>query len=176
MKDVQSKTQDNLRTAFLRESGAFMDYTFYAEQAKADGYEQIAKVFTQFATNEQAHAKVWFQLFHGIAGTEDNLIDSIDLENHERTVMYLEFSKVARQEGFNDIADLFDGVADIEKEHEKVYKTLLENVQNNKVFKNEKEVIWQCQNCGHEHKGKNAPQKCPICSSAQAFFSIKQQN
>ena len=172
MKDKKSKTQENLQTAYLRESGAFNEYTFYAEQAKKDGYEQISKIFTQFAMNEQAHAKVWFKLFHGIAGTEDNLKDAADLENFERTVLYADFAKTAREEGFNDIAEIFDGVAAIERQHEEKYKQLLECVKNDKCFSSEKEVWWQCSNCGHRHKGLTAPEKCPVCSHPQAFFAV----
>ena len=118
-----SKTKDNLMTAFMRESGASNEYYFYAEQAKKDGYEDIAKTFSLFADNEKAHSKVWFKLFHGIAGTEDNLKDAADLENYERKVLYAEFAKTAREEGFEDIAKLFDGVAAIERQHEEQYRT-----------------------------------------------------
>ncbi|MBQ3492831.1 MAG: rubrerythrin family protein [Clostridia bacterium] len=172
MKDKQTKTQENLMTAFLRESGAFNEYTFYAEQAKKDGYEQIYRIFTQFASNEQAHAKVWFKLFHTIAGTEENLKDSADLENFERTVLYSEFAKTAREEGFEDIAKLFDGVAAIERQHEEKYKELLEQVKNKKVFESQQETWWQCSNCGHRHKGFTPPEKCPVCSHPIAFFSV----
>ncbi len=175
MKLSESKTQKNLMTAFLRESGAFNEYTFYAEQAKTEGYEQIYNVFTKFAGNEQAHAKVWFKLFHNIAGTEENLKDAADLENYERTVMYSDFAKVAREEGFNDIADLFDKVAEVEKDHETVYKTLHEKVQNGCVFCCEEEVVWECGNCGHTVKGKTPPEKCPLCSHPKAYFAIKNQ-
>ena len=173
MKDKNSKTQENLMTAFLRESGAFNEYTWYAEQAKKDGFEQISKVFTQFASNEQAHAKIWFKLFHGISGTEDNLKDSADLENYERTVLYKEFARVAREEGFDDVAEIFDGVSAIERQHEQRYKALFEKVKKGEVFESEKEVVWECSNCGHTHKGLNPPQVCPVCSHPQAFFAIK---
>ncbi len=172
MKLKDSKTYQNLMTAFLRESGAYNEYTFYAEQAKKDGYEEIYNVFTQFADNEQAHSKIWFKLFHGIAGTEENLKDAADLENYERSVLYAEFAKVAREEGYEDIAMLFDGVATIERQHEEEYKTLLQKVKNNTMFVEKQEVSWKCNNCGHIHKGKEPPEKCPICSHPKAFFSV----
>ena len=174
MKLEESKTQKNLMTAFLRESGAFNEYTFYAEQAKQEGYEQIYNVFTKFAGNEQAHAKVWFKLFHNIADTEANLKDSADLENFERTVLYSDFAKEAREEGFDDIAKLFDEVALVEKAHEETYKTLLEKVKNGCVFESKQEVVWECGNCGHTLKGKTPPEKCPLCSHPKAYFAIKQ--
>lgn len=176
MKLKDSKTQQNLMTAFLRESGAYNEYTFYAQQAKKDGYEQIYNIFTQFADNEQAHSKIWFKLFHGIAGTEQNLKDAADLENYERTVLYSEFAKVAREEGFPDIAELFDGVAVIERQHEETYKCLLNKVKTDTVFVSEKEVVWKCNNCGHTHKGKTPPETCPVCSHPKAFFQIMQEN
>lgn len=167
-----SKTKNNLMTAFLRESGATNEYYFYAEQAKTDGYEEIAKVFTLFSENEKAHSKVWFKLFHKIAGTEENLKDAADLENYERSVLYSEFAATAREEGFEDIAKLFDGVAAIERQHEEQYKTFYEKVKNGCVFESQKEVVWKCANCGHTHKGKTPPEKCPVCSHPKAFFSI----
>ncbi len=172
MKLKDSKTYQNLMTAYLRESGAYNEYTFYAEQAKADGFEAIYNTFTQFANNEQAHSKVWFKLFHGIAGTEDNLKDAADLENYERTVLYSEFANVAREEGFPDIAFLFDEVATIEHQHEEEYKRLMQKVKNKTMFSEEKEVSWKCNNCGHIHKGKTAPETCPVCSHPQSFFEI----
>ena len=175
MKDSKSKTQENLMTAFLRESGAFNEYTFYAQQAKKDGYEQIYNTFTQFAENEQAHAKVWFKLFHGISSTLDNLKDAADLEHFERTVLYSDFAKTAREEGFDDIADIFDGVATIERQHEEVYKQLLDKVKNDKIFTSEQPVTWKCLNCGHTHNGLTAPETCPVCSHPQAFFTIQPQ-
>ena len=172
MKLKDSKTYQNLMTAYLRESGAYNEYTFYAEQAKKDGYEVIYNIFTQFADNEQAHSKIWFKLFHGISNTEENLVDAADLENYERTVLYSDFAKVAREEGYEDIANLFDGVAAIERQHEQVYKTLAEKVKTDTMFKDKKEVWWKCNNCGHLHKGLEAPQTCPVCSHPQAFFGI----
>ncbi len=170
----ESKTFQNLQTAFLRESGAFNEYTFYAEQAKEEGFEEIYNTFTNFAANEQAHAKVWFKLFHAISSTEDNLVDAADLENFERTKLYLEFSKVAEQEGYSDIAILFKEVAKIEKEHEEVYRNLANQVKNCTVFCKEQKKTWQCLNCGHEHVGECAPETCAVCSHPKAFFKVKQ--
>ena len=171
----QSRTKDNLMTAFLRESGAALEYGFYAEQAKVDGYQQISNTFNKFAENERAHAKVWFKLFHGIADTEENLKDSMDLENYERTKLYAEFAKVAEEEGFMDIKKLFDGVAAIERQHEQTYKMLFEKVQNDEVFSSENEVWWQCLNCGHLHKGLEPTETCPVCSHPKAYFTISQK-
>ena len=168
MKDKKCRTQQNLMTAFLRESAAFNEYTFYAIQAKKEGYQDIFNLFNQFAMNEQAHAKIWFDLFHGLSDTKDNLTDSADLENYERTVMYSEFSKVAREEGYSDIAELFDKVAEIEAGHEKKYKELSVLVKNKEVFVKKSETTWQCLNCGHIYVGKSAPETCPVCSHPQA--------
>ena len=172
MKLKDSKTYQNLMNAYLRESGAYNEYTFYAEQAKKDGYEVIYNIFTQFADNEQAHSKIWFKLFHGIASTEENLVDAADLENYERSVLYSDFAKVAREEGYEDIASLFDGVSAIERQHEETYRSLAEKVKKDQMFSSKKEVWWKCNNCGHLHKGLSAPQVCPVCSHPQAFFGI----
>lgn len=172
MKLENSKTKENLQTAFLREGGAFCEYTFYAEQSKQDGFEQIYKIFTQFAENEKAHAKIWFKLFHGIASTQDNLIDSADLEKHERTVMYAGFAKTAREEGFEDIATLFEQVGEIEGLHEERFRTLYEQVKTDKIFSASQKVEWQCANCGFVYLGKNPPEKCPVCSHPKAYFAV----
>lgn len=168
-----SKTRENLEKAFFRESGAFNEYTFFAEQAKAEGYEDIYNTFTQFALNEQAHAKIWFKLFHGIEDTEKNLLDAEETEHFERTKLYSGFSKTAYEEGFDDIAALFEGVAKIENTHENTYKQLKEKVKNNKIFSSDSEEYWICLNCGHIEKGKKAPEKCPVCSHPISYFKIK---
>lgn len=172
MKFSDSKTKENLFTAYLRESGAYNEYYFYAQQAKKEGYEEIYNIFTKFANNEQAHAKIWFKLFHTIAGTKDNLLDAADTENFERTVLYSEFAKTADKEGFSDIAKLFRGVAEIEHHHENVYRCLAKNIDKKLVFEKEQETTWQCLNCGHIHVGKSAPQTCEVCSHPQAFFAV----
>ena len=170
MKLEDSNTIKNLRTAFLAESGAMNEYNFFATQAKNDGFEYVAKTLNAFALNEKAHAEIWFKLYHGLAGTTDNLRSSAELENYERTVMYAEFADVARQEGFNDIADLFDGVAKIEGAHEQTYNELKGQIDGNKMFTGTKDTVWKCANCGHIHTGKNPPEKCPVCSHPKAFF------
>ena len=166
-----SKTKENLMKAYLRESGAYNEYTFYAEQAKKDGYEKVYNIFTQFADNEKAHAKIWFKLFHGISCTQDNLKDAADTEHFERTELYNQFAKTAREEGHEDIAILFEGVAKIEGQHEDEYLRLLEKVKGDKMFKSKKEVQWKCLNCGHTHIALEPPKVCPVCSHPQAFFT-----
>ena len=168
-----SKTEQNLMTAFAGESQAHVKYTYYQSQAKKDGYVQISKYFEETARNEREHAKIWFKLLHdGIAETTVNLQDAADGEHYEWTDMYKKFAEEAREEGFNKIAYLFDGVAAIEKHHEERYLALLNNIESGKVFKREGEVVWQCDNCGHIHVGAQAPSICPVCDHPQAHFQI----
>ena len=172
-----SKTEANLMTAFAGESQARNKYTFYASKAKKDGYVQIANLFEETANNEKEHAKLWFKLLHwGIGDTVDNLKDAAAGENYEWTDMYAGFAKTAREEGFDHIADLFEGVAKIEKEHEARYLKLVENLENGLVFSRDGDVIWQCSNCGHIVIGKKAPEVCPVCAHPQAYFQIKAEN
>ncbi len=173
-----TKTEANLMAAFAGESQARNKYTYYASKAKKDGYEQIAQLFTETANNEKEHAKIWFKLLHDgeIPSTIENLTDAANGENYEWTEMYAEFAKVAREEGFNHIAYLFEGVAKIEKAHEERYRKLLENVEGGLVFSRDGDTIWECSNCGHIHIGKTAPQICPICTHPQAYFKIKETN
>ena len=172
-----SKTEANLMTAFAGESQARNKYTFYASKAKKDGYVQIANLFEETANNEKEHAKLWFKLLHGSIGdTVDNLKDAAAGENYEWTDMYAGFAKTAREEGFDHIADLFEGVAKIEKEHEARYLKLVENLENGLVFSRDGDVIWQCSNCGHIVIGKKAPEVCPVCAHPQAYFQIKAEN
>ena len=172
-----SKTEANLMTAFAGESQARNKYTFYASKAKKDGYVQIANLFEETANNEKEHAKLWFKLLHGgIGDTVDNLKDAAAGENYEWTDMYAGFAKTAREEGFDHIADLFEGVAKIEKEHEARYLKLVENLENGLVFSRDGDVIWQCSNCGHIVIGKEAPEVCPGCAHPQAYFQIKAEN
>ena len=172
-----SKTEANLMTAFAGESQARNKYTFYASKAKKDGYVQIANLFEETANNEKEHAKLWFKLLHGgIGDTVDNLKDAAAGENYEWTDMYAGFAKTAREEGFDHIADLFEGVAKIEKEHEARYLKLVENLENGPVFSRDGDVIWQCSNCGHIVIGKKAPEVCPVCAHPQAYFQIKAEN
>ena len=172
-----SKTEANLMTAFAGESQARNKYTFYASKAKKDGYVQIANLFEETANNEKEHAKLWFKLLHGgIGDTVDNLKDAAAGENYEWTDMYAGFAKTAREEGFDHIADLFEGVAKIEKVHEARYLKLVENLENGLVFSRDGDVIWQCSNCGHIVIGKKAPEVCPVCAHPQAYFQIKAEN
>ena len=171
-----SKTEANLWTAFAGESQARNKYTYYASKAKKEGYEQIADLFLETANQEKEHAKMWFKLIHGIAGTAENLADAANGENDEWTDMYPRMAKEAREEGFTEIAELFEGVAKIEKVHEEKYKKLLENIEKGIVFSRDGDTVWQCRNCGHVHVGKQAPEICPVCDHPQAHFEIKKTN
>ena len=173
-----SKTEKNLMEAFAGESQARNKYTYFASKAKKEGYEQIAAIFQETADNEKEHAKLWFKLLNGgeIATTEENLKAAAEGENYEWTDMYERMAKEAREEGFDHIAFLFDGVAKIEKEHEERYKKLLENVKDGKVFEAGEIKIWKCRNCGHIVVGTKAPEICPICAHPKAYFEIKAEN
>ena len=173
-----SKTEKNLWEAFAGESQARNKYTYYASKAKKDGYEQIAAIFTQTADNEKEHAKIWFKLLHGgsVPSTIENLKDAAAGENYEWTDMYKNFARVAREEGFDNIAELFEGVAKIEAEHEERYKALLDNVVNKKCFVKKEVAVWTCRNCGHKHIGKEAPAVCPVCDHPQAHFELESKN
>ena len=173
-----SKTEANLQAAFAGESQATNKYTYFASKAKKDGYMQIAAIFEETAKNEREHAKMWYKLLNGgeISGTEENLRMAAAGENYEWTDMYKDFAKTAREEGFDEIARLFDGVAAIEAEHEKRYLALLDNVKGGVVFSRDGDVIWQCSNCGHICIGKQAPEVCPVCSHPKSYFQIKAEN
>lgn len=172
-----SKTEKNLMTAFAGESQARGKYDYYASQAKKDGFEQIAAFFEESSHNEKEHAKIWFKLLHGgMPHTNDNLKDAINGENYEWTSMYEEFANIAEEEGFNDIAKLFKGVAAIEKEHEERFKSLLNNIENDEVFKKSDKKVWKCRNCGHIEYGNNAPKICPVCNHLISFFEIRELN
>ena len=171
-----SKTEANLMAAFAGESQARNKYTYYASKAKKEGYEQIASLFEETAAQEKEHAKMWFKLFHGIGSTVDNLKDAAAGETDEWTSMYPEMAKTAREEGFNEIADLMEGVAAVEKAHEERYKKLLQNIEEGIVFSREGDCVWQCRNCGHIHVGPKAPELCPVCSHPQAYFQLKAEN
>ena len=173
-----SKTEQNLMTAFAGESQARNKYTYFASKAKKDGYEQIAAIFEETANNEKEHAKIWFKLLNGgeVPSTTDNLKAAADGENYEWTDMYAEFAKVAKEEGFDRIAYLFEAVGAIEKEHEARYRKLLENVENGLVFSKDGDKIWQCRNCGHIVIGKDAPEVCPVCSHPKSYFEVKADN
>ena len=173
-----SRTEENLRTAFAGESQAHTKYLYYASKASKDGYVQIGKMFEETARNEKEHAKIWFKLLHdgGVPSTEENLADAAAGENYEWTDMYAGFAKTAREEGFDEIAFLFEKVGAIEKTHEERYRKLLKNIQDDLVFSRDGDVIWECSNCGHIVIGKKAPEVCPVCNHPKSYFQIKAQN
>ena len=168
-----SQTEKNLWAAFAGESQAHTKYLYYASQAQKDGYQHI---FNETAGNEKAHAKIWFKLVHGVGDTKANLADAAAGEHGEWTSMYPEFARVAREEGFDKIARLFDAVGKIEQEHDERYKILLSNVEEGKVFRRDEKIIWQCRNCGHIVVGKKAPAVCPVCNHPQSFFQVQENN
>ena len=179
MKDLKgSKTQANLQAAFAGESQARNKYTYFASKAKKDGYVQIANIFQETADNEKEHAKIWFKLLNGgaIASTQENLLAAAEGENYEWTDMYAQFAKEAKEEGFDEIAELFEKVGAIEKEHEERYRKLLKNIEDGVVFSKDGDTIWQCSNCGHIVIGKKAPEVCPVCNHPQAYFMVKAEN
>lgn len=172
-----SKTEANLQAAFAGESMATNKYTYFASKAKKDGYQQIAAIFEETAANEREHAKMWYKLINGgIDSTLENLGHAAEGENYEWTDMYSEFAKVAREEGFEQIAALFEGVAAIEKEHEERYRRLIANIEQGVVFSKDGDTIWQCRNCGHICIGKEAPEVCPVCAHPQSYFQVKADN
>ena len=171
-----TQSEKNLMTAFAGESEARNKYTFFASVAKKQGFEQIAALFLKTADNEKEHAKLWFKELNGIGDTADNLKAAAAGENYEWTDMYAKFAKEAREEGFIEIAELFEGVAAIEKEHEERYRKLLQNVKDKIVFSRDGDCIWQCSNCGHIVVGKEAPNVCPVCAHPQSYFQIKAEN
>jgi len=184
-----SKTENNLLTAFAGESQARNRYTFFASAAKKEGYEQISAIFTETAENEKEHAKRLFKFLQGgevtisatfpagiVGTTAENLKSSADGENHEQTTMYPEFSQIAEEEGFFDIAQVFRSIAVAEKQHEKRYLDLLTNLEGGKVFKKESVTAWKCRNCGYLHQGNEAPEKCPACEHPKAYFEVLCEN
>ncbi len=179
MKELKgTKTEKNLMTAFAGESEARNKYTYFASKARKDGYVQIANIFEETAANEKEHAKMWYKLLHGgsIGSTVDNLVEAANGENYEWTDMYAGFAKEAKEEGFDQIAFLFEEVAKIEKEHEERYRKLLANIQGDLVFSRDGDVIWQCINCGHICVGQKAPEVCPVCAHPQSYFQLKADN
>ncbi|MDO4971407.1 MAG: rubrerythrin family protein [Bacteroidales bacterium] len=179
MKDLKgTKTEKNLMEAFAGESQARNKYSYFASKAKKDGYVQIAALFEETANNEKEHAKMWFKLLEGgkVKDTLSNLAAAAQGENDEWTDMYPRMAKEAREEGFDEIADMMEGVAAIEKEHEERYRKLLKNIEDKVVFSRDEECIWQCANCGHICVGKQAPEECPVCAHPQAYFQIKAEN
>ena len=173
-----SKTEKNLQEAFAGESQARNKYTYFASQAKKEGYEQIAAIFLETAENEKEHAKMWFKYLHdnGVPSTIENLKAAAEGENFEWTDMYARMAKEAREEGFMEIAAKFELVGKIEKEHEARYLKLLEKVQGGKIFIAPDVVVWKCRNCGHIHIGKEAPKICPASAHPQSYFELRVEN
>ena len=178
MKELKgTKTEKNLMEAFAGESMARNKYTYFASKAKKDGYVQISKIFEETAANEKEHAEIWYKYLHnGVASTPENLKDAAEGENYEWTDMYARMAQEAREEGFIEIAEKFEMVGAIEKEHEARYKKLLKNIQDGIVFSREGDAIWQCSNCGHIVIGPKAPEVCPVCDHPQSYFQLKGEN
>ena len=170
-----TRTEKNLMEAFAGESQARNKYTYFASKAKKDGYEQIAAVFEETAGNEKEHAKIWFKLLCGgeVPSTAENLRAAAGGEHEEWTAMYKRMAAEAAEEGFSDIAALFESVGKIEKEHEERYLKLLKNVEAGTVFAKKEKSVWICRNCGHIEDSENAPTKCPVCNHPQAYFELR---
>ena len=173
-----TKTERNLMEAFAGESMARNKYTYFASKAKKDGYVQISKIFEETAANEKEHAELWYKYLNGgkISDTAANLADAAAGENAEWTDMYARMAKEAEEEGFIEIAAKFAMVGEIEKHHEERYRKLLKNIEDKVVFSREGDCIWQCSNCGHIVVGKSAPEECPVCHHAQAYFQLLAEN
>lgn len=184
-----TKTEKNLLAAFAGESQARNRYTYFASQAKKEGYEQISALFLETADNEKEHAKRFFKFLEGgdveitamypagiIGTTKENLKAASDGENHEHTKLYPEFAAIAKEEGFPEVSAAFRSIAVVEKQHEARYRKLLQNVEQSSVFKKEKVVRWKCRNCGYVHEGKTPPTKCPACEHPEAYFEILEEN
>ena len=184
-----SETEKNLLKAFAGESQARNRYTFFASVAKKEGYEQISAIFLETADNEKEHAKIFFSYLQGgnveitaaypageIKDTKENLLAAANGEKLEWGKIYPEFEKTARKEGFAEVADSFKEIAEVEEQHEKRYRKLLEDIKENKVFKKDKVVRWKCRNCGYVYEGKEAPKQCPACKHPQAFYELLEEN
>lgn len=171
-----TKTEKNLMEAFAGESQARNKYTYFASQAKKDGYEQIAALFIETAENEKEHAKLWFKALGELKTTPENLLAAAIGENGEWTDMYERMAREADEEGFKALAAQFRGVAAIEKRHEERYRKLLKNIEDSNVFAKEEETVWECRNCGHTFVGKNAPKICPVCMHPQSYFEVHKKN
>ena len=173
-----TKTEKNLQEAFAGESMARNKYTYFASQAKKEGFVQISKIFEETANNEKEHAKIWFKYLQGgsIKSTMENLVEAAQGEHYEWTQMYSDFAKDAKEEGFSDLAYLFEAVAKIEKHHEERYQKLLASIKDETVFKKETKITWECLNCGHLHTGEKAPELCPVCKHPKAYFAQSANN
>lgn len=189
MKLKASKTENNLMTAFAGESQARNRYTYFASHAKKEGFIQISDIFTETANQEKEHAKRLFKFLEGgeveitatfpagvIGNTVQNLKAGAEGENYEWSDMYPSFAGIAREEGFDDIAKVLESIAVAEKQHEKQYLDLAKNIDNDKVFRKDKPVMWRCRNCSYIHKGTDAPENCPACAHPQAYFEVLGEN
>jgi rubrerythrin len=184
-----TKTEKNILTAFAGESQARNRYTYFASKAKKEGFVQISEIFTETANQEKEHAKRLFKLLEGgeveitgtfpagtICTTQENLMEAAGGENYEWTEMYPGFAKIAREEGFDEIATIFESIANAEKQHEKRYNDLRANIENGSVFKKDKPVVWRCRNCGYTHTGEEALDTCPACAHPKAHFEVLAEN
>jgi len=184
-----SKTEQNLLKAFAGESMARNRYTYFASAARKDGFEQIAAIFTETAENELEHAKVFFKHLEGgeveitasypagrIGTTAENLLAAAEGEKMEWGTLYPGFTETAKKEGFDNVAESFTEISEVEQQHEKRYRKLLENVKKGTVFKKDKEVEWKCRNCGYVHRGKEAPKVCPACKHPQSYYELRAEN
>lgn len=171
-----TKTEKNLQEAFSGESQARNKYTYFANIAIQEGYDQLSELFLKTARNEQEHARVWFQELGHIGTTATNLLAAAEGENYEWTDMYDRFAKDADEEGFPELAEKFRKVAAIEKSHEERYRALLKNVEMQQVFEKSEECMWECRICGHLVMGKKAPEICPVCGMSQSFFEVRREN
>ncbi len=190
MKSIKgTKTEKNLLSAFAGESQARNRYTYFASQARKEGYEQIATIFIETADNEKEHAKRLFKFLEGgeveirasypagvIGSTEENLKAAASGENYEHTKMYPGFARIAEEEGFSEVAAVFRAIAVAEKQHEKRFLSFLDNIEKDRVFKREKIMRWKCRNCGYVYEGTEAPEKCPACAHPRAYFELLSEN
>ena len=171
-----TKTEKNLWEAFAGESMARNKYTYFASVAKKEGYEQIAAIFLETAENEKEHAKLHFKALCGIGNTAENLAAAAQGENEEWSSMYPRMAKEAKEEGFNELAEVFSGIAKVEAEHEARYNALAKNLKEGHVFMKDGKVFWKCRNCGAVFEFDKAPEKCPVCNHPQAYFEIQAKN
>jgi rubrerythrin len=180
---ASSRTKANLEAAFSGESQATNKYSYYADKARKEGYQQIGNIFDETSGNERQHAKMWFQILHSggkvrgaVPATLENLADAAGGENYEWTEMYATFAKEAREEGFTEIAELFEAVGAIEKDHEERYRTLIDRLEKGEVFKRDKVYAWKCLKCGHVHFGEEPPVSCPACGHPKGYFELRSEN
>lgn len=171
-----TKTEENLKEAFAGESQARNKYTYFANIAQMEGYDQLSEIFLKTARNEQEHARLWFGELGGIGETPENLLSAAEGENYEWTDMYARFAQDAQDEGFPELAQKFLRVAAIEKAHEERYRALLKNIQMQRVFEKGELTMWECRICGHLVMGKKAPEVCPVCKYSQSFFELRKEN